>query len=241
MPKIVVIEKSGTVKTVLIKDFSESTLYKKVGLKSGDGFVLQHTWGTEDGLDQSIKLYAKKVGKAGQENKYDFPPPADGLLFFGNCVLVNKTADGVVSNLSPTEWQSVYRKLFGGFHDLDVAHSSSEDELDTDEELARLKESGENVKLTKAGYIDDGFVVDESEEIEDASSESSEDEVIAKKKVSKKTKPDNTKASSSEETVENYLDCTRELEEEEYIELLCLSIAYTQNIIRLFVLYFVGR
>ena len=216
MPAVLIVDKTGTIKPYGIKTYSESELYKKAGFKTPDGFQQHALWDISvHGTHYRVSLYGKITGRANTENKYDFPPPADGLLFFGNCLLVNKTAEGVVLNLSPNEWQSIYRKLFGGFHDLDEAHSSSEDELDTDEELAALKESGENVKLTKDGYIDDGFVVDESDEIEDASSESSEGEVIPKKKVTKKTKPDVSKESSSSE---NYLDCTRELEEEEYIE-----------------------
>ena len=119
MPKIVVIEKTGTLKTISVKDFTEESLYKKVGLKVGEGFVLQHTWGAEDGIDQSIRLYGKKSGRAGQENKYDFPPPVDNVLFFGPCVLVGTDPQtGDLIDLEEDDWEEIYEYLFGGFEDL---------------------------------------------------------------------------------------------------------------------------
>jgi len=169
MPKIVVIEKSGTVKTVSVKEVSEDTLYKKAGFKSGEGFVLQHTWGAEDDLDQSIKLYAKKVGKAGQENKYDFPPPVDETLFFGSCVLVGSDLKtGEVVDLDEEEWEEIYEFLFGGFEDLDSEDSDDDEDVDTDDELEAIqKTTGVVVKQTKQGYAKDGFIVDDNEQEEE--------------------------------------------------------------------------
>jgi hypothetical protein len=225
MPKIVVIEKSGTVKTVLIKEFSESTLYKKVGLKSGDGFVLQHTWGTEDGLDQSIKLYAKKVGKAGQENKYDFPPPVDEILFFGPCVLVGSDLKtGEVVNLEEDDWEEIYEFLFGGFDELDSDDSDDDDDddIDTDEELETIqKTTGVVVKQTKQGYAKDGFIVDDEDEdeFEDESDEESED-TPPKKLLAKGRKPGTSKTvpiiTVQQDTGLQIEDCESELSEESY-------------------------
>jgi hypothetical protein len=231
MPTVLIVEKTGSIKPYGIKSYSEAELYKKAGFKTPDGFQQHASWDVAShGTQYRVALYGKTTGRANTENKYDFPPPADGLLFFGNCLLVNKGSDGTVLNLSPNEWDSIYRKLFGGFHDLDVAHSSSEDELDTDEEIAQLKEAGEKVKLTRDGYIDDGFVVDDSE---DAQDESSEEEVavvavtVAPKKkkaaaAAKKTKTVAAAESGVEMTslsseTELYLDCTKELVEEEYV------------------------
>ena len=170
MPKIVIIEKSGTLKTASVKDFVEETLYKKAGLKSGEGFVLQHTWGTEDGLDQSIKLYAKKTGRAGQENKYDFPPPVDDVLFFGPCVLVGSDLKtGKPVDLDEEDWEEIYEFLFGGFEDLGSEDSEDEEDVDTEDELEAIqKTTGTVVKQTKQGYAKDGFIVDDEEESEES-------------------------------------------------------------------------
>lgn len=224
MPSVLIVEKNGTIKPYGIKSYVEEDLFKKAGFKTPDGFQRHAVWSVE--LHETVYhvgLYGKLVGRANTENKYDFPPPVDGLLFFGNCVLVNKTADGIAVHLSLNEWASIYRKLFGGFHDLNEAHSSSEEEVDTDEELAQV---GAAVKLTREGYVDDGFVVDDSEEV---SAESSEEEIPVA--VASKKKSVSKKVTSNESVVliksagvdtatpesDHYLDCTKELEEEEYL------------------------
>jgi hypothetical protein len=211
MPKIVLIEKSGSLKTLNVKEFSETTLYKKAGLKNGDGFVLQHTWGAEDGLDQSIQLYAKKNGKAGQENKYDFPPPVDKVLFFGPCILVgNDLNSGKVLDLDEDDWEELYEYLFGGFEDLGSEDSDDdESDVETDDELDAIqKTTGVIVKQTKQGYAKDGFIVDDDEDDEYADNEtdessdddSEESEPIAKRKrtaTSKGSKTTTTKAQTT--------------------------------------------
>jgi len=220
MPTVLIVEKNGSIKPYGIKSYVEEELFKKAGFKTPDGFQRHALWAVEShGVPYHIGLYGKLVGRANTENKYDFPPPADGLLFFGNCLLVNKNAEGTVMNLSPNEWASIYRQLFGGFHDLDEAHSSSEEEMDTDEEIAELAQAGTAVKLTRDGYVDDGFVVDDSEDISAESSEEEAPAVVAPKKktVAKKGKqPDPVEENATTET-DQYLDCTKELEEEEYL------------------------
>jgi len=234
MPKIVIIEKSGTLKTVSVKDFTEETLYKKAGLKTGEGFVLQHTWGVEDGLDQSIKLYAKKSGRAGQENKYDFPPPVDEVLFFGPCALVGSDlSTGKPVDLEEEDWEEIYEFLFGGFEDLGSDDSDDDEEdLDTDEELDVIqKTTGTVVKQTKQGYVKDGFIVDddesEPESEESLLSEESED-TPPKKLLVKGRKPAAAKSTTSKSVpvavqpqtqIEMNLqieDCESELSEESY-------------------------
>ena len=76
----------------------------------------------------NISLYARKTGRAGSENKYEFPPPVDSVLFFGGCFLTNQTKDGKYCDLTKQMWEKICEKLFGGFDDL----GGSEDE---DEEV----------------------------------------------------------------------------------------------------------
>lgn len=235
MPKIVIIEKSGTLKTVSVKDFTEETLYKKAGLKTGEGFVLQHTWGAEDGLDQSIKLYAKNTGRAGQENKYDFPPPVDEVLYFGSCALVGSDlSTGKPVDLDEEDWEEIYEFLFGGFEDLGSEDSEDEEDVDTDEELEAIqKTTGTVVKQTKQGYAKDGFIVEDEDE--DAESEESEDsdedseDTPPKKLLVKGRKPSAAKSNATKpvpvtvqqpqtnmETNLQIEDCESELSEESY-------------------------
>jgi hypothetical protein len=240
MPKIVIIEKSGNVKTISVKDFANDTLYKKAGLKSGEGFVLQHTWGAEDGLDQSIQLYAKKTGRAGQENKYDFPPPVDEVLFFGPCVLVGTDREtGNVVDLEEEDWEEIYEFLFGGFEDLDSEEDSDlSEEVNTDDEFEAIqKTTGIVVEQTKQGYAKDGFIVEDGEEEEEEDDDDESEESVdtpPKKALTKGRKPGTAKSNAGistgtstntnihksvpvqPDTILNMEDCENELSEEEY-------------------------
>jgi hypothetical protein len=177
MPSVIIIEKNASIKSHNIKVFSEDDLYKKVGFKTKDGFSRQTTWNVEvDKTAYSIELYAKTTGRAGQENKYDFPPPVDKTLFFGGCVLVRRKGDEVV-NLTEKEWEKIYEHLFGGFEDIGDEDSEyeSEDDLSAD------------VPVTKNGYVKDGFVVDDDDEEDDDYSSEEEVRQVVKKTPKPKT------------------------------------------------------
>ena len=187
---LLTVEKSGSIKEIVIKGtFVESELYKKAGFKTAEGFKLQTTWPIPqvkvNNVDKnySISLYGKTNGRAGQENKYDFPPPVDNTLFFGACVLVN-SVDGVAQSLSKTEWKAIYEHLFGGFEDIG----------DEDSEVS-VDDVDENVPRTREGYVKDGFIVDDDDEEDDMSTDeseftdiSSEEEIKTKSKKVAKSK-----------------------------------------------------
>jgi hypothetical protein len=219
--KILLVDKTGVIKESLIKSFVVGDLYKKAGFKTAEGFELAHQWTLSDGV--IVSLYGKTSGKAGQENKYDFPPPVDKVLFFGSCILVS---DKIA--LKKTEWEAYYEELFGGFEDIGEEDSEvSEDDDDESEGLPR----------TKAGYVKDGFVVDDEDEDDDEDDddddvdEMDDDEVEEVVVVTKKQKRGDSKRGSTskrngkptvfekiETTTEDnfFLDCTSELEEEAY-------------------------
>jgi hypothetical protein len=168
---IIIVEKSGTLKSLSIKDFKEEELYKKCGFKKADDFIKQVEWTAKyDGKKYFIHVYAKTDGRANSENKYDFPPPLDNKLFFGSCAILasiksdNGNSKGYV-DLSIPLWAKIYEKLFGGFEDLAVAAIEDEEEED---ELANVPKE----KKTKQGYLKDGFVVDSSDTEENSNSES---------------------------------------------------------------------
>lgn len=221
---ILIVEKSGNIKEQNIK-FDENDLYKKAGHSSQTGFKCYTEWNIENLNDKSynISVYGKTNGRANSENKYEFPPPIDNTLFFGNCVIVNKH-NNVPISITCDEWDDIYEYLYGGFEDL--GDEDSEEDEDDDE----------GVPLTKQGYAKDGFIVDdEDEEDEDDDYEDEEDDEISIKKPKSKTKkpskkPITTKKTPSKksEKIENvfkiaqqeqtnYLDCTSELVEEEYV------------------------
>ena len=220
---ILCIEKTGSIKEIELKTYNESELYKKAGFKTAQDFELQTEWGAEiEGTPYSVSVFGKTTGRAGQENKYDFPPPIDTILFFGACILVNKV-DDEPENLSKAEWKKIYEHLFGGFEDIgDEDSEESEDDV------------SDSVPRTKEGYVKDGFIVDDDDDEDyddedEVESTSEEEVVVAKKKPVKKADTKSEKKSASKKKTEQnvftkatqqsdpYLDCTSELSEEDYV------------------------
>ena len=171
---VIIVEKGGSLKALAVKDFKLDELYKKCGFKKGEDFVKQVEWNAKyDGKKYFVEVYAKTDGRPNSENKYDFPPPIESTLFFGNCAILAylKKSDGSAEyvSLSLPLWNKIYEKLFGGFEDL--AATAAEDEAEEDE-LANVPKE----KKTKQGYLKDGFVVDSSDTEENNSGGNSVDE-----------------------------------------------------------------
>ena len=258
MPSVLIVDKSCNIKASVITKFSEEDLYKKAGFKSPNGFSKHSSWNLMI-INETyvIELYGKTTGRAGQENKYEFPPPADNILFFGTCLLVckNKTTNAVV-DITVEQWNAVYNELYGGFEDIDG--TSSEDSR-SEEKKMRVAQK------TKTGYVKDDFVVDDDSGISSQTDTDEEFEQVTKKKprrvsqtqvkkppaakrVRKKdtrqTQSSVTPVTTEKETIptlstqvtvsseqtnntflqgnvtsedDNYLGCTKELCEEEYL------------------------
>jgi len=157
---VIIVEKLGTLKSLMIKDYKEEELYKKCGFKKPDGFKKHTDWKIKlDGKKYIISVYGKTEGKANMENKYDFPPPIDNTLFFGSCIIIcysAKDSNKELFSLTTELWIKMYEKLFGGFEDLTA--TAVEDEEEEDELDAIPKD-----KKTKQGYLKDGFVIDSSD------------------------------------------------------------------------------
>ena len=218
--KILIVEKTGVIKELMVKVFDEADLFKKAGFKSAEGFERRGGWTMSNGV--VVSLYGKITGRAGQENKYDFPPPMDKTLFFGSCVLIAEE-----NSLKKSELEGYYEELFGGFEDIgDEDSTESEDEDDEDDALPK----------TKSGYAKDGFIVDDDDDEdedddgdEETDDEEEDEQVLVTKKNVKKNKPVKEKPirkgkptvfekietdSAPEENL--FLDCTSELVEETY-------------------------
>lgn len=185
---VIIVEKGGSLKALAVKDFKLDELYKKCGFKKGDDFVKQVEWNAKyDGKKYFVEVYAKTDGRPNSENKYDFPPPIDTTLFFGNCAILAylKKSDGSAEyvSLSLPLWNKIYEKLFGGFEDL--ASTAAEDEAEEDE-LANVPKE----KKTKQGYLKDGFVVDSSDTEENNSGDNSDDEEEEDEDESEETSED---------------------------------------------------
>ena len=157
---IIIIDKKGDIKESKIK--SPEEIYKKCGFKSPKDFEHQTTWTVDCGTENvDVRLYAKTTGRANSENKYEFPPPVDNELYFGSVALLAFSQDDEILDLYSETWEKMYEDLYGGFEDLGEEDSSEEDELeDVPDEFK-----------TKEGYLKDGFVVPDDNDLEDVMNE----------------------------------------------------------------------
>jgi len=169
---VIIIDKNASLKSLVIKDFKIEELYKKCGFKKSSDFIVQSEWKINVNEQKyKVQLYAKTSGRHNNVNQYDFPPPIESTLFFGNCLLlasVKKNIEYKHSNLSLDIWNTIYNKLFGGFEDLNDTVEQDEQEID------ELHDIPQHLK-TKDGYLKDDFVVDSGSEFEDFGSELNED------------------------------------------------------------------
>ena len=218
--KVIIVQKDASLTSYQIKEYTEDKLFKKCGFKSPNGFNCFSTWTARlDGVKRVVKLYGKDVGKALSENKYDFPPPVDRTILFGNALLVgfieNPDLKGemIVNSLTVEDWKKMEETLFGGFDDL--SKTAMEDELEPDE-LADLSPS----LKTKHGYLKDGFVVSSgSDDDHDCHAVKSHDHRVVKPvKVAKKKATASKAKSKSKKNKEEPEMEKKEflLDEEEY-------------------------
>jgi hypothetical protein len=205
---VIIVEKNGTLKSLIIKDFKEDELFKKCGFKKGGDFIKQHEWNIKQ-CDKKylVSVFAKTEGRANSENKYDFPPPIDSKLFFGNCVIVAKLkseSTNAYTNLTLEMWEKMYEKLFGGFEDLTVTATLDDEEID---ELEAIPKENK----TKQGYLKDGFVVDSDGGEEDTEYDTEDDS-----NLNESTDDESDKHAEKEEEDIVLEDIGSELSEESY-------------------------
>jgi hypothetical protein len=142
----------------------------------------------------------------------------DNTLFFGSCVVLNME-NNEVTDISVKEFEDMMEHLYGGFEDVSSEPSSESEEEDAD------------LPKTKDGYVKDGFIVDSDEGSEggadddddDAEEEEdeSEEEIVVKPKRAVLPKVSQRKKATKKEKAEPVLiDCSDELEEEEYLPML---------------------
>lgn len=204
----VIVEKSGSLKEVSVKEITIEEMYKKCGFRKGDDFECRTTWENVEvgNTKYTVQLWARNEGKANTENKYDFPPPVDTSLFFGNCAIV-QIKNNKYANLSKELWLKIYEVLFGGFEDID--NEKDEDEID---ELENIKKE---MKTKTGEYLKDGFVIDSEDSDGLSCSGASSEEDLENEGIDENTEETPEDQELLDE-LEMVLSDGSELEEEEY-------------------------
>jgi len=228
MPSFIIIEKTGSLKNAKTIDLVD--LYKKCGFKTAEGFSLNHAWSVEfNDTEYKLEIYGKVTGRANTENKYEFPPPIDNVLFFGSCAAI-LYVNNKMTDMGSQEFKDIMDHLYGGYSDIGDEEEEDEEEDDDDDDLPK----------TKHGYVKDDFVVSsDAEDDDDNGSDEEEEEVVesdeeiklkkkktpVKKVVTEKVvtekvasdkKPKKPKLKEPKEPV--YVEMTEELTEDAYLE-----------------------
>ena len=220
MPSFIIVEKTGSLKNAKTTD-DTNELYKKCGFKTAEGFSIAHTWSVEfNDTEYKLEIYGKVSGRANTENKYEFPPPIDNVLFFGSCAAILYVNEKM-TDMGTQEFKDIMDHLYGGYSDIGDSEDEDEDE-----------EDDTGLPKTKHGYVKDDFVVSSDAEDEDDFSEEEEEEEIVesdeeiklkkKKPVAKKVeiekKPKKPKLKKKEPEEPLYIELTEELTEDAYLE-----------------------
>jgi hypothetical protein len=213
---IIIIQKSGKGIQQSVH-VTEENLYKIAAFKTNDHFEKQQIWRNlvvKKVRYDKLVVFGSTEGNAGQENKYDFPPPIDNTLFFGNILIVRYDKENKPMDLTMADWKSIYSSLFGGFESLGDEDSSEEEE---EEEIDKSK-------LDKYGYEKDGFVVedcedeDEDEDADDEDDDDDDDDDDGEDEDEDDEDDDDDEDEDEEEEEESELEVSAdsEIKEEEY-------------------------
>lgn len=118
-------------------------------------------------------IYGCENGNAGEENKYDLPPPIDCELYFNDLYII-KLSNEKIQNLGIEEYNNFYNDCFGGFEDIQSTDNEEEDEL--------------SEHTSDRDFIDDDNISMGSEthelDLQELSSFTSDEEYVDEEKVS---------------------------------------------------------
>ena len=164
---------------VVIIDKSGNCLTKKLDMKKmGEMKLSRQTEWKKNGIVMVLfgsTLMPKKL--PANENKFEFPPPVDSTLFFGNCI-VAAYRNGVSINFTTEMWEVSYEELMEGFENLDdtkMEDDEEEEEEDDEEEEEEDDEEEDDVDDEEEDDVDDEDE-DEDEDEDDDVDDEDEDE-----------------------------------------------------------------
>lgn len=78
--------------------------------------------------NSKLVLYGCIDGDAGEENKYDLPPPVDCELYFNDLYFLMYENDKIV-DLTIEDYNNFYNDCFGGFEDIENTDEEEDDIL----------------------------------------------------------------------------------------------------------------
>lgn len=122
-------------------------------------------------------LYGCENGDAGEENKYDLPPPVDCELYFNDLYFIKYSKNKII-DLPVQEYEIFYSDCFGGFEDIQDTddeeddslseHTSDKDFINDDENISIGSETHElDLEELSSFTSDEEYVNEENDSFED--------------------------------------------------------------------------
>ena len=122
-------------------------------------------------------LYGCENGDAGEENKYDLPPPVDCELYFNELYFIKYSKNKII-DLPVQEYEIFYSDCFGGFEDIQDTddeeddslseHTSDKDFINDDENISIGSETHElDLEELSSFTSDEEYVNEENDSFED--------------------------------------------------------------------------
>ena len=147
--------------------------------------------------NRTISVFGFNNGKAGQENKYELPPPIDQTLYFG-CLIIIAHNDNKIVTITQEMFDKFYDKSFEGFVNLgdedtwsdEVEANSDDREFIVDDDFIEY-ESGEEEST------------EEEEEYTENTDETEYDITESTEETSEETTEETTEESVEEKNKEN--------------------------------------
>lgn len=174
-------------------------------IKKNKNISMLNTWKYNN---YDFVIYGCENGNAGEENKYDLPPPIDCELYFNDLYII-KMKNDKLENLNIEEYNIFYNDCFGGFEDIQSTD---------DEDEAELSEH-----TSDRDFIDDENISIGSEtnelDLEELSSFTSDEDYVDEEKISfeeddigELSSIEITVSSCDEDDIENDLDDLDDIE-----------------------------
>ncbi len=127
----------------------------------------------------TITIFAFQNGKAGQENKFELPPPIDTALYFGCLIVIAHSNDKIIT-ITREMFNEFYDKVFEGFVNLDGEDTWSEEEEENTEDREFIVDDNYIEYDSKCSdTVEEDSYVEETEEEEVSYGEETEEEEVS--------------------------------------------------------------
>ena len=158
-------------------------------------------------------LYGCENGDAGEENKYDLPPPVDCELYFNDLYFIKYSKNKII-DLTVQEYEVFYSDCFGGFEDIQETDDEEDDSLSEHTSDRDFINDDENISIGSETHELD---------LEELSSFTSDEDYVNEENVSFEEEQDDvgdlssieiTVSSCDEEDIENDIDDLDNIEDD---------------------------